>query len=117
MTVTRYRKYDQELINFFIKLINHYISENTFRCESTLPFREEIHLLEKIYIPTEDKHEHMVKIHTQHSQYIHSVLNTDERYKTESLLKCDYCDFSFKYMIHRKKNLYSQTKLWIPPLQ
>ena len=106
MTLSRFRGIDKELIIFLIEIIETYMYKNWFICESTLPFINEIHLLQKIYFPSEDKHEH-----TQHSQSIQSVVNRHLIYKRHILLKCDY------YMIYSEKFLYSQTKLWIPPLQ
>ena len=109
-----FRKYeiaDSELINFFIETIQKYISENSFRREHTLPYRKTIHLLEKMFFPSEDKRLHSAKIINPSIQYYRTFVN---RHKTERHLKCDYCDFSFKYMIHTKK---TKRKLWIPPLQ
>ena len=111
MTLSTFRGIDKELIIFLIEIIETYMYKNWYICESRLPFINEIHLLQKIYFPSEDKHEHMVKIDTQHSQCIQSVVNRHGIYKRHILLKCD------DYMIYSEKFVYSQTKLWIPPSQ
>ena len=157
---------DLELINFFIKRIEKYISENTLRSEDKLPFRKikkTIRKLDKMFFSTKDKHPLSVKNKRKHSQNIDTVLNNENipivmnskdmrahsvkikrkhsenlpsvvnKHNNEENLKCDYCDFSFNYMIgsdnhsHTKidkkymidSDIHSQTKivLWIPPLQ
>lgn len=105
MTLSTFRGIDKELIIFLIEILETYMYKNWYICESRLPFINEIHLLQKIYFPNEDKHEH------EHTQSIQSVVNRHGIYKRHILLKCDY------YMIYSEKFVYSQTKLWIPPSQ
>ena len=96
-----------------IKIIEKYISENTFRCKKKISYRKTIDLLEKLFFPSEKMCLHSVKINNEYTQYIQYVLN---RHKNKRHLKCDYCNFSFNYMIHTKHFFIAQTELWIPPL-
>ena len=106
--------YDIELINFFIKIIQKYISENIYRRKKKrIPYRKTIDLLEKLFFTSENMCLHSVKINNEYSQYIETGVNRD---KNKRHLKCDYCNFSFNYMIHTKHFFIAQTKLWIPPL-
>ena len=105
---------DIELINFFIKIIQKYISENTFKPKrKKIPYKKTIKLLEKLFFPSKNMCLHSVKINNQDIKNIENDLN---RRKNERHLKCDYCNFSFNYMIHTKHFFIAQTKLWIPPL-
>ena len=105
---------DIELINFFIKIIQKYISENTFKPKrKKIPYKKTIKLLEKLFFPSKNMCLHSVKINNQDIKNIENDLN---RRKNERHLKCDYCNFSFNYMIHTKHFFKVKTKLWMPPL-
>ena len=67
---------DIELINFFIKIIQKYISENIYRRKKKrIPYRKTIDLLEKLFFPSKNMCLNSVKINTQDSQYIETVVN------------------------------------------
>ena len=75
--------YDIELINFFIKIIQKYISENIYRPKKKrIPYRKTIDLLEKLFFTSENMCLHSVKINNEYSQYIETDVN---RYKKKDI--------------------------------